>query len=149
MPANYEEQIRGEFPRLEWFAITSPADGRYNCIAWAVNDTRKWWQSDADHYWPTESLIGDDIELYVAMFRSLGYEECDSQDLEDGIEKIAIYSGSTGFSHVTRQLPNGNWTSKLGESVDIEHRSPEDLISYRQTTAYGRIHMVLQRQTVN
>lgn len=145
MPVNYEEWVRSKFPRMGWFDITSPADGLYNCIAWAVNDTRKWWQPDAYHQWPAECLIGYEIEIYVAMFRSLGYEECDSQDLEDGTEKIVMFSDSNGFSHVARQLASGNWTSKFGEYVDIEHESPEDLVS----PFYGRIYKVLKRQAVS
>ena len=88
--------------------------------------------------------MGYGIEIYEAMFRTLGFEECDSQYLEDGIEKIVMFSDSTGFSHVARQLASGNWTSKLGNGVDIEHQSPEDLVGQ----SYGTIYKVLKRQAV-
>lgn len=57
-------------------------------------------------------------------FGTLGYEPCDSADLEHGFEKIALYRGELDlFSHVAKQLPDGEWTSKLGSGNDIVHRS--------------------------
>ena len=41
--------------------------------------------------------------------------------LEIGFEKVAIYSDAHGPQHVARQLPDGKWTSKLGQQVDVEH----------------------------
>lgn len=37
-------------------------------------------------------------------------------------QKIGFFSTDNHHcTHITRQLPNGNWTSKLGTSYDIEH----------------------------
>jgi hypothetical protein len=43
------EAIERLFPRLteRSFEITSPSDRRYNCVAWAASDMRRWW-------WPGE-----------------------------------------------------------------------------------------------
>jgi hypothetical protein len=42
--------------------------------------------------------------------------------------------------HAARQLPTGHWTSKLGESEDIEHRL-HDL----EGLIYGQVVLVLAR----
>jgi hypothetical protein len=49
--------------------------------------------------------------------------------LEPGIEKVAIYADlpADSWTHAARQLPNGRWTSKLGDFEDIEHDTPEGL----------------------
>lgn len=46
------EWIEQLFPGLQGtsFEITSPRDRRYNCVAWAANDTRRWW-------WPGEAPV--------------------------------------------------------------------------------------------
>ena len=51
MPA---EEIENLFPKLPQtgYAITSPADADYNCIAWAVGDKRQWWEPLPGFYWP-------------------------------------------------------------------------------------------------
>ena len=42
--------------------------------------------------------------------------------LEEGFIKVAIFADSSlRPTHVARQLSNGNWTSKLGQNIDIEH----------------------------
>ena len=37
------------------------------------------------------------------------------------MEKAAIFGNAEQFTHVSRQLPSGLWTSKLGAQWDIEH----------------------------
>ena len=45
-------------------------------------------------------------------------------DLEPGVEKVAIYADEHGEpQHAARQLPSGNWTSKIGSLEDIEHNT--------------------------
>jgi hypothetical protein len=41
--------------------------------------------------------------------------------MEIGIEKIALYLKNGAPSHAARQLPDGKWSSKLGEADDITH----------------------------
>ena len=57
----------------------------------------------------------------------LHYVRCDTPELEEGCEKIAIYAIVDKPTHVARQLPNGRWTSKLGGLKDIEHATLDDL----------------------
>lgn len=56
------------------------------------------------------------------MLRLQGFEDCTSPDEEHGYEKIALYLAGDGkVTHAARQLESGQWTSKLGNWVDIEH----------------------------
>ncbi|MEK6607368.1 MAG: hypothetical protein AABZ30_06890, partial [Myxococcota bacterium] len=45
-----------DFPRLlpGRYRVTSPRTTSYNCIAWAMGDTRRWWWPDSlgIYYWP-------------------------------------------------------------------------------------------------
>jgi hypothetical protein len=58
----------------------------------------------------------------VDAYTMTGYEPCESSDIEEGFEKIAIFADAYGEPrHAARQLPAGGWASKLGDHVDIEH----------------------------
>jgi hypothetical protein len=78
------------FPKLtaDNYEITSPRTIKYNCIAWAAHDTKRWWQPGV--YWPIESSRDDyGIGNVVAAFKSLGYEECDDGSLGDNSAAMA------------------------------------------------------------
>ena len=69
----------------------------------------------------------------------LGYEVCENGVLEQGFEKVAIYVDTRSVpTHMARQLDNGNWTSKLGQSFDIRHDAPDNLDgdNYGATAVY-------------
>jgi hypothetical protein len=94
-------------------------------------------------FWPskTEKENGDLMQL-VQMFSDLGFRECAGRDPEPGFEKVALYSSEGGhWTHATRQLPSGTWTSKLGELEDIEHDTPDDVAG----GAYGTIAGFMKR----
>ncbi|MDQ6805143.1 MAG: hypothetical protein M3065_09265 [Actinomycetota bacterium] len=58
----------------------------------------------------------------VAAYAAIGYQPCDSVELDPSHEKIAVFADSSGEPrHAARQLPSGAWASKLGENVNIEH----------------------------
>ena len=58
----------------------------------------------------------------------MGYQECETDDLKSGFEKVAVFAGEESFPpHVARQVENGNWTSKLGRWQDIERQSLQSL----------------------
>lgn len=52
-----------------------------------------------------------------------GYSICDSEDLEAGFEKVAIYLDHEADVHAARQQPSGKWTSKLGLKEDLDHNT--------------------------
>ena len=131
------------FPRLtdENHEITSPETIKYNCVAWAVHNTNRWWQPGL--HWPIEASREDHgIGNLVSAFKSLGYEECDDGTLEHGLEKIALYGTSLLYTHVARQLTDGKWTSKLGQLVDIVHTTVEAVAG----SDYGEVIQFMKRR---
>ena len=106
------------------YAVTSPASKRYNCVAWAVGDDQRWWEpsEDNDHYWPPGVPREYTYQNYLQALATQGFAPCADAEQEAGFEKIAIYANARGeLTHIARQLPDGRWTSKLGEWEDIEH----------------------------
>lgn len=82
----------------------------------------------------------------IDAYRIVGFEECESPDLEDGYEKVAIFADATHDPrHAARQLPNGKWTSKLGDHVDIEHAAVQAVGG----EFYGEPVVYMRRATVN
>ncbi len=123
------------------YLITSPSDSGYNCIAWAAGDQSRWWWPDATSYWPFDEYRWETIACLLETFRSSGFSECDALN-DDGADYIALYTNDDGcILHAARRLPNGRWTSKLGELVDIEH----DLRAL-EGAQYGKVTLLLTRQ---
>ena len=129
------------FPALRNFSVTSPQEGRYNCIAWAVGTNDLWWWPDYDNYLPPEVPINNGAAALMGAFGSLVYEPCSDGGLEDGFEKVAIYESSSGVQHMARQLRTGRWTSKIGQLEDIEHGSPTEL----EGSDYGTVVQYMRR----
>jgi hypothetical protein len=128
-------RLNGLFPRLEaaGYEITSPATRDYNCLAWAAGDTTRWWDGDKTlgYYWPPQAADGKLIEAFMHALSLSGYRPCENGDLEPGFEKVAIYGipRDRDYLHAARQLPNGEWTSKIGALEDIRHVTVEALYS--------------------
>jgi hypothetical protein len=101
----------------------STATRDYNCIAWAASDSGVRWEPDPffQYYWPDGVPRAYTVPAFVAAFQSIGYELCENGEPEEGMEKIVLYARSGEPTHAARRLPNGNWTSKLGDFEDIEH----------------------------
>lgn len=142
--------IRRLFPRLadEAFEITSPEDSRYNCVAWAAGDVKRWWwpAEPPFAYWPVGVPREESVESFIAAFASLGYAVTMSGQHETGFEKVAIFAASDGVpTHVARQLANGSWTSKLGRLEDISHLD----VSGVGGSDYGEAVTFLRRPIVN
>jgi hypothetical protein len=118
-----------EFPQLRASGAlkTSDASTRYNCIAWAVHETRcKWWPlvgaGEKEFFWPHGVPRKATVDNFTAAFRTRGFAECADGVPEAGFEKIALYVDASGTpTHAARLKSNGRWTSKLGGNVDIEH----------------------------
>jgi hypothetical protein len=98
----------------------------YNCFAWAIRDsdhvvappgTASWarWSDKV----PTWETLATYIQFYEC---EGGFERCVDGSLEQGYEKIALFTSENGDPlHAARQLPSGRWTSKLGKGIDVEH----------------------------
>jgi hypothetical protein len=134
------------FPRLTQssYRSTSPSDLRYNCVAWAAEDSQHWWQPG--FYWPVPASRDDvGIDALEKAFQSLGYEPCLDESLEPGFEKVALYGFGFFYTHAARQLANGKWTSKLGKAEDIEHDCPDDVAG----GLYGEVVQYMRRARPN
>ncbi len=92
-------------------------------------------------YWPVEGAYLANLSTFREGFATLGYEATENPEYQPNLEKIAFYGHGDRVNHAARQLANGNWTSKLGEDVDIEHtlRGLESV--------YGEVIAVLARQS--
>ncbi len=135
-----------DFPKLQEAdrEITSESTHEYNCIAWAAGDTDRWWWPDemGTAYWPPGAPRQRTMLAFALAYGTLGYVPCDDGGLEVGCEKIVLYQDADGPTHAARQLPDGRWTSKLGNFEDIAHRTPECL----EGPCYGRVFQYLKRQ---
>jgi hypothetical protein len=123
-PGSPEAELEQTFPNLaaSGYRITGPATKQYNCIAWAAGDQDAWWQVDlADAYWPQGIPADGTVQSLVALFQSLGYEVCDSPELETDFDKVAIYAKgrSTPTPPASRRTAIGpaNWASWCGSST--------------------------------
>ena len=128
------------------YEITSPEDVRYNCVAWAAGQAevrRRWWPAPSPfYYWPLEPRE-ETVAGFLRAFGELGYSACDNGDLEPGQEKLAIYADDANVpTHMARQLPSGEWTSKLGELEDIRHLTLDQLTG----SDYGQVVQFLKRK---
>jgi hypothetical protein len=128
--------------------ITSPSSRGYNCIAWAANDQIKWWWPDSTnlYYWPRNVPRQVTVDAFVRAYETIGYVPCADGAMEEGFEKIVLYAkhmpwGDMEPTHAARQLPDGQWTSKLGPSEDITHATVADL----DGRAYGTAVRFLKR----
>jgi hypothetical protein len=140
------DQLEALFPNLRASGnrITSDGSVEYNCIAWAVGETTRWWDPVAigGYSWPDGLPRENTVANWVAAFGNRGFEACENPEAEDGYEKIAIYADRVGIPrHVARRLSYGAWTSKLGRLEDIEHGSLDAF----NDSDYGTAHLVLRR----
>ena len=77
----------------------------------------------------------------MAAFATVGCSPCQGDELEAGYEKVALFADADGRpTHAARQLPNGNWTSKLGKAEDIQHRLRDV-----EGVLYGVVVLVMKR----
>jgi hypothetical protein len=119
------------FPNLgsNWICA-SRRTNTYNCLAFAAGDeNRRWDPFPPANYWPPGVGRSYQPEDVAAAFNTVGFEVCSDGSLEPGLEKIVIYLNRTysGVQHAARQLPNGEWASKIGDHEDIIHSTPESL----------------------
>jgi hypothetical protein len=129
MPEDYYDR---HFPNLKQLGFKRSSEpAYYNCIAYVVHDERrKWWPGEyspawSDDYWPEGVPHQDTVAAFVQALRTADYVACPDGQLEEGVEKAAIYALEDGkVTHAARQETDGTWRSKLGSDEDIEHTLP-------------------------
>ncbi|MGH2412920.1 MAG: DUF7689 domain-containing protein [Microcystaceae cyanobacterium] len=141
--------LEKQFPKLSAneYALTSPDTIDYNCVAWAAQSNEEWWWPDPmeQEYWPDGVPREETLLAFIAAFRTIGYEICNDALLESGFQKIALYADAQNVPrHVARQLPNGEWTSKIGQYEDIQHQTLNALTG--DTPAYGAVVQVMKKE---
>lgn len=144
--------ISQQFPQLPHggYRKTSECSNEYNCIAWALGETNRWYDPEFAPgfgcYWPDDVSRGRGVNAVAELFEKVaGYVHCgQSEGLEDGFQKICIYYDFHGdFGHVALQTASGKWSSKLGGREDIEHNQPNGLCG--GSSSYGEIAFFMKR----
>lgn len=100
------------------------------------------------YHWAKDLAPNFQLETILKLFSKYGFVPCEYNEdgtLEAGVKKIAIYADAHEVTHVARQLPNGNWTSKLGSGEDIEH---EDLSALEGDLGhcYGKVVKFVRKE---
>lgn len=139
--------LERSFPNLRktGYEITSDKDLSYNCIAWAAGCNTRWWEPAPSPfaYWPDRVRPREySTAAFIRVFKSIGYEVCESAQHEPGFERIAIYEKDGMPQHMARQLPNGLWTSKCGDDEDITHT-----LEGLENSDYGKVSVIMKRET--
>jgi len=131
------------FPNLTQANHTdiSPQDPRYNCHAWALGFTDRWF--DDGQWWPDGVQRGETVRDYKRAYESLGFRVSSGWQVEEGFEKIAIYEYGRKVTHTARLLPDGLWASKIGQLEDIHHT--REALDGPQ---YGHITLIMRRPVI-
>ena len=128
---------------------TSDPSIKYNCLVYAVRVEWGWFEPPnhlPGYYWPPGIDPEWNDRTVKQVLARFGYNEIsDSPEPEDGYDKIAIYGDKDGPTHFARQLPNGNWSSKLGELIDVEHTTLECLVG---DDHYGNLLYYAKRKSI-
>ena len=140
--------FRRAFPKLtpDNHSVTSPRTDLFNCIAFAAGDMRLWWWPDPAglSHWPPSAAQRKAKQHSDRPSLRLGFEPCETAELEPGFEKVAIHAVGGTPTHAARQLADGRWASKLGELEDIEHASLDLL----EGTIYGEVVVIVRRRAL-
>jgi hypothetical protein len=123
MALPFHETAKEALPNLraDNYRITSAANWKYNCIAWAAGSDSAWWWPVPGRYWPPSAPREETLDAFLVAIGTLGFSVCATAELQAGLEKIALFAAEGIPTHAARQLSNGRWTSKLGPNIDIEH----------------------------
>jgi hypothetical protein len=135
--------VESLFPGLaSGYLQTSNQDALYNCIGHAVGDSETWWDPAPGRYWPRRAPRNYSPDALIAALSTIEYSRCPNGDLEKGVEKLAIFVGSDGeYSHVARQLADGQWSSKIGVEHDISHE-----LHQLEGSEYGKVFAFMSRR---
>lgn len=136
-----DSRIRRHFPNLtnESLQIKSRQTDDYNCVAWAVGIDDDWIQFK-DEY----GNLDVNLSTYIKYFQALGFSITEDRAFVNGIHRIAIYYVSGEFKHVSFQLADGIWASKMGDWEDIHHQTLESLVG----PSYGTELTIMQKKEI-
>lgn len=127
--------------------MTSPQTNVPDAIGWVLGDTSRYWDPGKvgveGYYWPEYAPREYTLYSWTIIFEHHDYQICPSAELEEGVEKVAIYVSTVDARprHVARQKWSGRWTSKVGRGEDIEHANLEGL----EGDFFGRVMRLMCR----
>ena len=113
----------------EDFSIIFPQDRRgVNCHGHAIG-VNKWVCPSINPvgWWPSGVDRDYSVSGWGNMLSHYGWRSVDSSRVERGWEKLAVFTTNHVVSHSCKQLPNGRWESKLGESVILSNHTLEGI----------------------
>ncbi|MER8661888.1 hypothetical protein NKH34_12180 [Mesorhizobium sp. M1148] len=132
------------FPNLknEYYNRTSDPTFNYNCFAWAAGISNARWDPAPmfNCWWPPNLERKATKKTIKKLYELAGFNVCKNGDPEVGYEKIAIYFVGDKASHAARLLPDGYWTSKIGDADDISHT-----LKGLEGTRYGEVRIYMHR----
>ena len=140
------------FPNIktQGYKITSKRDATHNCIAYAAGDYGRKWAGrglpkSMGYYWPPNAKHGSGMDELVYAFEAIGFVNCGpNASYEEGYEKIALYmDNGGGWSHAAILLPDGAWSSKIGDIEDIRHNSQH---AFHGEFGYGPVFCYMKRR---
>lgn len=107
------------------FKILSECTDVYNCIAWAMGYTDRWFDPyiGAGHWWPAGVERNAKPETLVAAFQAEGFEMSDNYNVEEGYAKVVLYKKKDGdeWTHAARIVTSDIEYSKFGRAWDGQH----------------------------
>lgn len=126
--------------RRTGYRIIGPGDIRYNCFAWAVGRTNIWLDPSITgvNYWPPQVPREYTLAAFVNCLNTFGFSVCENEALESGSEKVVLYGFEDRPQPAARQTETGRWTSKIGESLLIEHHLEAFSVATRKEFDYGK-----------
>jgi hypothetical protein len=138
------DRLVKSFPGLadSEFEARSPHDLKYNCVAFTAGDAENWWWPRGPCYWPKDVPREETIRSFEEAFKTLGFRSCDGDHAEPGFDKVAIYAKGLTPRHMARQVSEGGWLSKMGQSLDIWHAE----LSGLEGSGYGQVCLILKRE---
>jgi hypothetical protein len=138
------EEIQRIFPLLtpENHRRTSDADFNYNCLAFALGDSKNWWDPPAQfgYYWPPGFSPDHKVDTVVKIITLHGYIIDLAKHEVPTSEAIAIYADGENWTHFSKYR-DGQWFSKIGEDHDISHSSLDIL----EGNFFGEVVRILSR----
>ena len=82
---------------------------------------RIWWPNLKRAFWPQNCAGKTTLDAFETWFAADGWVSTTDRYVEQNFKKVALFCKNGHPTHAARQLGNGNWTSKLGVSIDLWH----------------------------
>jgi hypothetical protein len=139
------DEVDRFFPKLRGKDIDlSPKDFNNNCLAFALGDKNNWWEPPAQYgfYWPPGFSEDTTIKTVEEIIRLHGFTIETDPSVKPKTDSIAIYGEHGQWKHFAK-FADGIWSSKLGESHDVERIDYLDL----EIADYGKCVKILSRPT--